>query len=53
MFCNLTQITTISKDRIFRSNKKYICNDNILDKIDSALITMFTNQNNKYINNKD
>ena len=52
-FGNLTQITTISKDRIFRSNKKYICNDNILDKIDSALIAMFTTQNKKYINNKD
>ncbi len=41
-YANLTQITTISKERIFLSTKKFICNDTILDHLDSQILLLFT-----------
>lgn len=41
-YANLTQITTISKKRIFRDKKEYKCNNDILNKIDLELKKMYT-----------
>lgn len=38
----LTQITTISKKRIFMTNLNYICSDDILDKIDKNIKEFLT-----------
>jgi mRNA-degrading endonuclease toxin of MazEF toxin-antitoxin module len=45
-YANISQIKTISKTRIFQDNKNYICNDEILDKIDNEIIKEFTNIKN-------
>lgn len=39
----ITQIKTISKKRIFKEKIKYICNSEILDKIDKCIINYLTN----------
>ncbi len=39
----ITQITTISKTRILENNKKYVCENEILELIDKAIIENFTN----------
>lgn len=44
----ITQIKTISKKRIFKDKIKYICNSEILNKIDKCIINYLTN--NKSIN---
>lgn len=41
-YVNILQIKTISKTRILQNNKNYICNNEIMDKIDNAIITQFT-----------
>lgn len=43
-YVNISQIKTISKSRIFIDKKIYICNSDILDKIDDAIISEFTNK---------
>ena len=47
-YANISQIKTISKSRIFQSNKKNILNSNSLNKIDNELINNFTNLKLKY-----
>lgn len=42
-YINVSQIKTISKTRIFQNNKNYICDNNILNKIDNEIIKMFIN----------
>ena len=42
-YANLTQIRTISKTRMFQDKKNYICNKDILDKIDKKIIENYTN----------
>ena len=42
-YVNISQIKTISKTRIFQDNKNYVCDSNILDKIDNEIIKKFTN----------
>ncbi len=44
-YANVTQIKSISKSRIFQNNKNYVCINDILDKIDNAILTTFTNVN--------
>lgn len=39
---NLSQISSISKKRIFYSKKQYICNNDILNNIDNFLVNLFT-----------
>ncbi len=41
-YANLTQITSISKKRIFNSKKEYICDNDILNKIDTSLMVLYT-----------
>lgn len=41
-YVNILQIRTISKTRILQNNKKYICNDDIMNKIDEEIIKKFT-----------
>ena len=43
-YVNVSQIKTISKSRIFMEKKCFVCNDEILDKIDDAIILEFTNK---------
>lgn len=43
-YVNVSQIKTISKSRIFIDKKNYVCNSNILDKIDNEIIAEFTNK---------
>ena len=45
-YANVSQIKTISKTRIFQDNKKYICSNDILNKIDDAVLKEITNMNN-------
>lgn len=39
----ITQIKTISKQRVFKDKIKYICNSEILNKIDKCIINYLTN----------
>lgn len=41
-YINILQIRTISKTRILQNNKNYICNNEIMDKIDKEIIKQFT-----------
>ncbi len=41
-YAYITQIKTISKSRIFNINFNYICDNNILNKIDNAIISYLT-----------
>lgn len=41
-YVNILQIKTISKSRILQDNKNYICDDEIMDKIDKEIIKHFT-----------
>lgn len=43
-YINVSQIKTISKCRIFQDKKNYVCDNEILDKIDVELIKLFTNK---------
>lgn len=45
-YAMLTQIKTVSKKRIFNDNFRYICCNDILDKIDKELISFLTKQSN-------
>ena len=53
-YANLTQIRSISKNRIFSKQKQFVCDPSILNKIDTTLVTMYTNQNipNKTVKSK-
>lgn len=44
-YINLSQITSISKKRVFQDNKNYICKSDVLNKIDNALIQLYTAKN--------
>lgn len=41
-YANLTQITAISKKRIYQTKKNYICSTDILNKLDKSLIELYT-----------
>ncbi len=41
-YANLTQITAISKKRIYQDKKSYICSNDILNKLDKSLIGLYT-----------
>ena len=41
-YAHIAQIKTISKSRIFKTNLNYICDNNILNKIDKAIISYLT-----------
>lgn len=46
-YVNVSQIKTISKTRIFNDSKNFVCDSNILDKIDNEIIKTFTNLTKK------
>lgn len=41
-YANILQIRTISKTRILQNNKNYICNSEVMNKIDKGIIMQFT-----------
>lgn len=43
-YVNVSQIKTISKSRIFKEKKCFVCSSDILNKIDDAIILEFTNK---------
>ena len=43
-YVNVFQIKTISKSRIFIEKKNFVCDDEILDKVDNEIILEFANK---------
>ena len=42
-YANITQITSISKERILQDKGKYICSNDVLNELDNSLKTLYIN----------